>query len=53
MVLLVLHQSCCLPRGGSGHGEGGPATGGGLAVGGVGDILVQLPFTALPHGACP
>ena len=48
--------------GGSGRvGEGGPAGGegssGGMGVwqggGGAGDISVQLPYTALPHGASP
>ncbi len=35
-------------------GEGGLAGGGGSSRGrGVGDISVQLPYTALPHGASP
>ncbi len=49
------------PQEGSGC-RGGLAMGGGLAGGsrgggsrgrGAGDILVQLPYTALPHGASP
>ena len=43
--------------GGSGHGVlgGGGSRGvrGGPGGGGAGDILVQLPYTALPHGASP
>ncbi len=38
-----------LAMGGGGFSHGG----GGLAALGAGDILVQLPYTALPHGASP
>ncbi len=35
-------------------GEGGPIGGEGVPQGeGAGDISVQLPYTALPHGALP
>ncbi len=34
-------------------GEGGPTGGGGPTGEGAGDISVQLPYTALPHGASP
>ncbi len=41
-------------QGRSGQGEGGPTGGrGGPRGEGAGDILVQLPYTALPHGASP
>ncbi len=42
-----------MERGGWALGEGEGVWGGVLGGGGAGDISSTLPYTALPHGACP